>query len=442
MKHRFNRITSLIIFCLALLPGCGSSPPVSIPAPVAGLMSVSRPNSSGKIQVKGAAGSVDSTAEVTVENTTTPATVSGSGTVEDSEGGFTAEIDGDVGDTIAIKQTTSGGTSAATDFTVVSRHPVIGGSPVAGTILPALNRSAVAYSDGTDTTVEIYEDDDDFSLLSSFTVFSFDAFDIAGDDQNSLLCLIDKNNSKVVVTNLSGTLQGSALTVQSPQSVVIDATAQFAVVSSQNASNSLSVIDISAVPSELHTEVVTHPSGETHSKTYGLSVDRDSSNRTIVGALSDFDNGDTFFSFVELNPGNPFITSVTGQVNFSSRSMNKTALFNQATEFLVTEDITGTTDQVIRVSTTDLTAETTISVESVPDGIAVNAAETIAVLANSSSHSVSVIKLSDNSVSSTIETSSGIGLTPFDVSLDDSPATALITNSGDNSATFLDLSAF
>ena len=129
-------------------------------------------------------------------------------------------------------------------------------------------------------------------------------------------------------------------------------------------------------------------------------------------------------------------TNVTFSAQVSASSLGAAinaggiALFNSATEALVTDR---DNNQVIRVnlSTDELTR---ISVGDNPRGVAVNTVDNRAYVVNGDDRTVSIIDLSDNSVT---VGSLALGLDPVDIGINKGTSGALpvIVNTGDGSLT-------
>ena len=120
-----KRILILSVFFAFLGIGCGAgAPPASIPAPVSSLLAISPPGPTGAVSVTGAPGSVEPFANVQAQNTTQVGpftllqpwwerlgllknahaqTTFFVETQADDQGGFSLLIDGQSGDTIAVR---------------------------------------------------------------------------------------------------------------------------------------------------------------------------------------------------------------------------------------------------------------------------------------------------------------------------------------------------
>ncbi len=117
--------------------GCGgggsASPPASIPAPVASLMTVSTPTDTGATTVTGAAGAVNGGATVLAANLTQGGTVKWwekiflrkafaqvvtTSTTADDTGAFTLMLDANSGDSLGIRQRVGADQSDVTNLTV------------------------------------------------------------------------------------------------------------------------------------------------------------------------------------------------------------------------------------------------------------------------------------------------------------------------------------
>lgn len=119
---------------LACGGGSSASPPASIPAPVASLMTVSTPTDTGATTVTGAAGAVNGGATVLAANLTQGGSVKWwekiflrkafaqavvqTSTTADDTGAFTLMLDSNSGDTLGIRQQVGAELSDRTDLTV------------------------------------------------------------------------------------------------------------------------------------------------------------------------------------------------------------------------------------------------------------------------------------------------------------------------------------
>lgn len=446
MKKRImQRVMGVLI--LAVLSGmfgnCGGSassenlPPLSLPSPVAGLISVSSPDAQGNVRVRGAAGAVEANASVTVT-----AGAGGSNLVKDlarqssddsvtvsagSDGSFSTEIDASIGSKITITQSEDEETSDETEFDVLDGIPAFDQIPVGTSVIRSSDVAIVSYTDGTDSFFDLY-DLTTLDFAVTITVEDFVVSDINTDEISGDSYLVDAENDLVIVADDEANITDAIITDgSSPISVAAFHGEEFGVIGHEDSDTSLTLIDYTgAILTEEATLLISHPTdaSASHEKSFALSADSNMTG-TKVAVLSEFDNGDTIFSLINADPLPAADLEVEAQVNLGTNTFSDVVLYNDAAEALVTDQ---SGDRVIHLSGAGFASQQTISVGDAPKGIDDAADQGFAFVANSGDNTLSVIDLDSMTVTATFDTSDGIGLTPVDVAVDDDPLTAIIAN--------------
>lgn len=422
---------------------CGGSasseslPPLSLPSPVSGLISVSSPDSDGNVRVRGAAGAVEANASVTVAasagssdslNSRARQASDDSVTVTAGpDGSFSTEIDADIGSNITITQSEDDETSDETEFDVLDGIPSFDEIPVGTSVIRADDVAVVSYTDGTDSFFDLY-DLTTLDYVVTVTVEGFVVADINTDEVSGDSYLVDAENDLVIVADDEANITDAIITDgSSPISVAAFHGEEFGVIGHEDSDVSVAIIDYSgAFLTEEFSLLISHPTdpSASHEKSFALSADSNMTG-TKVAVLSEFDNGDTIFSLVDADPLPSADLDVESQVNLGTNTFSDVVLYNDASEALVTDE---SGDAVIHLSGSGFATQVTVPVGDAPKGIDDAVDEGFAFVANSGDHTLSVIDLDSMTVTATFDTGDGIGLTPVDVAVDDDPLTAIIAN--------------
>ncbi len=438
--------------------GCGSatgmsSPPVNIPAPVAGLISVTSPDGEGAVRMAGAASSVQGGATVNVlfeapsalivSGTKSQSTGDVLGTATATSGGaFSIDFPAEVGNIVRVEQ--EGGSSGDDPpppvfFEIRPGRILVPVAPFGAAISPSFSIAQTLQLSGSDTVIDLYSP----STLApasggDLLATGIAATDFALDETSQDTYLISVSESEVQVVDFSGALQGGALTLDSPVSVATTFGLQYAAVG-QDSTTSITLIDNSGFAPALDASITLgHPTDgfANHVITPAISVAQDISSGDHIAAVANFDNGDSVFAYLDVTE--PPFGSIGINTSFSigAGTYDSIVLFNSASEVLISD--TGN-DRVLHLSGSGFGTQTVIPVGDQPRGIAIFGGR--AFVCNRGSHTVSVIDLATDTVIGTMTTEHGVGLNPTDIATNPSvPDTALIANQGDNTVTLFDIS--
>ena len=446
MKKRImQKVMGVLI--LAAVAGffgsCGGSassenlPPLSLPSPVAGLISVSSPDNEGNVRVRGAAGAVDGNATVTVT-----ASAGGSNSLNargrqssdesvtvtaGSDGSFSTEIEAILGSEITITQSEDETTSEETEFDVLDGIPSFDEIPVGTSVIRSDDVAIVSYTDGTDSFFDLY-DLTTLDYVVTVTVEGFVVSDITTDEISGDSYLVDAENDLAIVADDEANITDAIVTdAPSPITVAAFDGEEFGVIGHEDSDVALTLIDYAgAILTEEFSLLISHPTNASaeHVRSFAVSADLTVSD-TKVATLSLFDNGDTIFSLIDADPLPTADLDVESQVNLGTNTFSQVVLFNDATEALVTDQ---SGDKVIHLSGSGFATEEEVTVGDAPKGVDVTELDGFAFVVNSGDHTLSVIDLDSMEVTATFDTNDGIGLTPADVAVDDDPLTAIIAN--------------
>jgi hypothetical protein len=432
--------------------GCGSatgmsSPPVNIPAPVAGLISVTSPDGGGQVRLTGADGSVEAGATV---NVTVEAGPSGlklqeapplATTTATSTGSFALDFPASLGQFARVIQGQTVVIEEGVEYEFQEGPPIfvevipgrtrIAATPFGSSFAPSFGDGCVAgVFGGTTTHVECFSPST-LLLTASFDIAGFQADDLALDDSNGDFYFVQRSTNQVLVRDPVGDPRGS-LTMTQPIAVAADATNAFAVVVQGGSSPSLTMVDDAGpVPSEDASADILHPTdgSATTVETFAVSTSQDGFSQPWFAALTNFSNGDTVltvFPVTSLPPGASFGTA--DQVNLGSGAFDSVVLFNGATEVLVTDS---GNDRAIRFEGAGFGTQTVYPVGGDPRGVAVSEDFQLAFVCNHDDHTISIIDLVDDVVLGEMPTGLGVGLGPTDIAINPSPFTGLVTNDVD-----------
>lgn len=423
-----------------------SSPPVSIPAPVAGLISISSPDANGVVQVRGTAGAVTGGSLVTITAGSADAALVKNSVkalttvtvVAESDGSFEAEITAVAGDVITIKQTKNGSTSTESSYEVKSGTPTLSFAPTAAVVYQSSDVGIVGMTDGTNSSFQVY-DLLTKTLLLTENVSAFAVSDLDVDQERSHVYLTDSTNSLVAIYDDAGNARGSALSLTGAKTVTASATNAIEVVGQVSSANSLTVVqDVDPAPVVLaSTLLISHPTAAsaTHTSTFASTCVDASVSTVELGVLSLFSNSDVIFSSVTLIAVSPYHMSVSHQVNLGVGAFGDVVLNEDATRAYVTST---DTDELLILSGSGFATTTKISVGDSPDGVALDEENGFVLVANSGDNTVSVIALDSNTVTATLTTSDGIGLKPTKIATSMTLGTFMVANEFSETVSLLD----
>lgn len=442
---QFTRVVGILFACASFLQACGAtgaSPPVSIPAPVAGLISISSPSSTGEVRITGADGAATSGATMTVSFPSSSSTLlkaqgTVTTTVATGSGSFGADFTAGLGDSFEVTQTANGETSLPTTVTVIDGRPFLGATPLGTVTSQPFNIGCALFVSGGDTDLGCFS-------LSTFveaavTATGFVGSDLAIDDTTGDFYLIANTSDEAIVVDAFGFLKGGVLNLTAPASVAADEDLTFAVVAQDNAALSMTMIDNTGVSPVLDaTLLITHPTNgaAAHLRTISIAADHTSLDASRFAVLSEFDNGDTIFSFLTATAPPIGSLVVSSQVNLGSAQFDSVTLFNSATEALVSDT---TNNQVVHLEGVGFATQTVTSVGTDPRGMAISEALAFAFVCNRGSHTVSIVDLLNDQVVGTMTTLDGVGLGPTDIAINPSPFIGVIANQVDLTATLFDI---
>lgn len=413
----------------------GGTPPVDIPTPVSRL-SISSPDQNGIITVTGEAGFADGGTSITVTNTSTNSASlldflmarawaqSLQTVTANQDGSFRTSLEASAGDEISISYTLNGAETISTT-SVPSNQPLI----TTAVDLQDLaidrnnNQALIVGNDQTDGFVFVINLSTN-QVTNTFTLTGASgASRISMDDQNGIAIVIDPtNNNAWTILTESGTSNSTA--ISSSFDVGALANGNQAVISHPDA-NVLSLFDLNS-RSAVDLVSATGDGGETSSAAFYVAT-ATANNSDFAAVITSMSDGENHIILYEVSGNSLSQTRATDL----GRTINCSGfvLFNAATEILVTDR---DNDQVLRVNLTTDTV-TPITVGASPRGIAINASDNKAYVVNGNDRTVSIIDLSNNSVSVAAQ---GLGLTPTESVVNSTTnAMPIVMNTGDGSLT-------
>lgn len=454
--------------------GCGgaegtSSPPITIPAPVAGL-SISTPRpSDGRSEIKGPEIGEAAGATWTVTNSNNNETVT---TTADDNGVIDTEIPSEVGDELEFTLTTGDGTTQTGTRTVRNNNVVSSNLVEVTTVSPSQDLGFAHYGNGLDSFIDIYDRTNDFAYQSTMTVTGVGLTHVDFHDGLQEFFLVDSVQDMIVLVNTDASFDGGDTNgdggvdgrdfignITTPVFVRADQDGSYALVGHADDVFSLSIVQDNngAAPTVAGTLLISHPDGGTsHEMTNMISIDyKNGIPRAAV--LSRFANGDTILSYVRINL--PGTLTVEGQLNlgndvFSGRSaFEEVVLFADASQILMTHRDNST---VIHYSTdgSTFTEQGTITVGLDPDsydpetdvgsgpiGLVYDEAGDRAFVALSNEDAIQELDIESRTVVQTLTTTNGLGLVPTGIAMDNGPSnespTLMIQNEASGTVSFI-----
>ncbi|HEX5037707.1 MAG TPA: hypothetical protein VFX30_11150 [bacterium] len=437
--------------------GCGSaagsSPPVGIPAPVAGLIATTSPDAAGVVRMTGAPGAVQGGATVNV-SLETPAGLTlkdqplPQGTGANFDGSFVIDFDAGLGDVVRVTQSVTVVIEEGVEYETVESAPIFITILDGRTLLASAPAGAAATESFSLGCVLRPSFDGQFlDCFSPSTLLLTDEFDLAGvgfpvdlalDDTTGDAYVADTFANGVGVYDPFGGLKAD-VTVTAPVAVASDLTKRFAVAGLQNASPNVAIVDNTAgVPANGASFTILHPTNgsATANRTFAVSLDQDTGAVSKLAALTEFSNGDTVFSVLTVIPPPGGAFTVDSQVNLGAGTFDSVVLYNDAAEALVT-DSGG--NRVLQLQGSGFATQNVIAVGADPRGVAVSEARQLGFVCNRAGHTVSIVDLGAHDVAGTMTTSQGVGLGPTDIAVNPSPFTGLISNPGDSTVTLFNV---
>jgi hypothetical protein len=434
-KNILQRFGALAVLAGAVLQlflggtgGCSggagaSSPPVGIPAPVAGLISTTSPDADGNSRLIGAPGAVEGGAALQVSKSSTSLATGAA----NADGSFDVEFPAALGDTVDLAQTEGSTVGDPTAFDIIPGRTPTAATPFAPGFAPSFGDGCIAGVFGADTDVECFSPST-FALTAQFLVPGFQADDLALDDSNGDFYLISRTTEQVVVRDSVGAPRGGPIAVTGALAIAADATNQFAVVAQDNAPTALMMIDDSGVsPGPDASTGLTHPTDGTAVavSSFSVSMDQDASSFSRMAVLTDFDNGDTILTLILLTPPPGGGFGVTDQINLGSGNYGDVVFFNDATDILISDS---GRNQVIRLNGPGFGNVVFYDVGRDPRGVAVSEGVQGGFVCNHDDHTISIIDLGTDSVVGVMPTGLGVGLGPVGIAINESPFTGLVAN--------------
>lgn len=452
---------SAALFLVAILlkgggpAGCGSatgmsSPPVNIPAPVAGLISVTSPDSEGMVRMTGAGASVSGGATVNVFLEATGGALVlkgqavgdllGTGTATGS-GSFLLDFPAEVGNVVRVElegASTDDGVPAVF-FEIRPGRILVNSTPFGAAISPSFSIAQTLQLSGSDTVIDLYSPstlapDSGGDLL----VAGFEASDLALDNSSQDTYLISLSGGGLQVVDFSGAKQGPVLTMDSPASIATNVGLQYAAVG-QGSTTSVTLVDNSGfAPAPDASIALTHPSDglASHTITSAIAIAQDAFSNDKIAVVSLFDNGDNVFSLLDVTSPPGGSMGVSTQISLGGGTYDSIVLFNGASEALISDS---GNDRILHLSGSGFGTQTAINVGDDPRGIAVSG--TRAFVCNRGSNTVSIIDLTADAVIGIMTTAHGVGLLPTDIAINPSaPDSGIMANQGDNTVTMFDVS--
>lgn len=446
--------------------GCGasavgmSSPPVNIPAPVAGLsvstpISASNPTLAIKELDQVGRSQIDSRPDfadcMTVKNTRTNETVTANA---DADRSVHTEITATVGDDLEITVPCAGETETGTRD--VRNNNVISANLVEEvTVSPSRNLGFAHHSDGTDSFIDVYDMANSFAFQNTITTANFLFAHAAFHDTLNEFFLVDATRDLVAVVNADGSLDGGArLPITTPIFVTVDQDNSYALVGHVNDAVSLSIVQDNngALPTIAGQLLIPHPTAATaHEMTDAISIDyKNGIPRACV--LSRYANEDAVLSCIRINL--PGTIVIEGQLNLGNAEVSgrsafeEVVLFADASQILISHRGNNT---VIHYTTdgTTFTEQGTIAVGTDPDsevgsgpiGLVYDEAGSRAFVALSNEDAVQELDVVNRTVVGTFTVLNGLGLVPTGLAMDNVPAgqppTLMIQNEGSRTVSFI-----
>lgn len=456
MKNIFLKKLKLTIAVLAVFlvaSACGSSsgesPSAEIPAPVSHL-SISSPDSDGLVRVTADAGFADGGSAITIsvaaaasEDTSAfPVMIlfwigsaqaqTTSTLTAGTDGSFQTTLAATAGDTISVAYTKDEAPTTVTD-SVPENKPAL---PSVATGVefedvvynPTTGGAIVLANDGTDGFLIFFNLDTQASSTVTLSGISgANRFDL--DDTNQILIIADADDANNVFHYHipTGNTPSDATDGNQVTDIAVAPSGNYGILAFDSASPAIAYYDV--VTDDIPvTGTATDGSGNNQAGASVVAVDNNGSN-DVAALVSEASGGGFFLSTYMIDSATPALTQQTSTTLTGLGSVGGFAFFNQAAEALVTDS---TNDHVLSVvvATGTLTA---IDTEGDPVGVAVNSADSQAYVVNRGERTLSVIDLSDFSVSR----GDVLGLAPTAIAVDPtgSSNTVIVLNSGDKTLT-------
>lgn len=440
-----------LIFLAVPLSQCstsagGETPSAEIPAPVSHL-SISSPDSDGLARVTADAGFADGSSEVTITNTTSTSShflmdfilrqawAQATQTVTaNADGSFQESIEASAGDEISISYIKDSVQTDVTDSVPENKPPLpqeSGFSYQDVTYNPSTNEALVLANDGTDGFLVFFNlDTQAVSTVTLDELAGANRLDL--DVTNQIVVIADETNPNGIFHYHipTGNILENSTSGNQVVDVALSPSGNYAVIAFEAATPAFAYYDI---VNDIVAVDGTATDGNGGNQSLASSVAVASNGTSDVAALvSEATDGSFFLSTHAVDTATPAFTQQTTLALSGLSSPGGLVFFNQATEALVADR---GNDLVLSVVTATGIL-TSIDVEDEPNGIAVNSLGTEAYVVNGGERTLSVIDLSDLSVSR----GAALGLTPTMIAVDPSGTidTVIILNTGDNTLTLFD----
>lgn len=448
MNHKI--FFSVFLFSLIAVTGCGSStptPPVPVLAPVSGLISISTPNVQGLSRIQGAAGAVDGSTTVSIndEGTVTETTAN-------PDGSFLVNVEAEVSDPLELTYTVSGVTDTF-GHTVTNNNILVDRSIEKVTASPALSLGFAHSADGTDSFIDVFDLENGFQSLNPIQVDDFIFVDAAFNDTRSKFYLVSAVNNRVALVGTDGSIDGGAPVALAfnPLQVTADQNEPYGLIAYSGLGGPQSVGILhdndGAAPTVTGNTIILHPTdgAAVYNETYDIYIDSGAATPMAV-ALSRFDTTggtDTIVSVLSITLPNTI--TVEAQYNLgnalwsgngSSSAYVEAVLFDNGSQILVTDR---EENQLIRLSFdgSAIAEDTRLDAQFGSFGVAVDEATNSAFVTNSNDHSLSRFNLSNNTVSRTFTTADGMGLIPGSIAIDNDPLCVITQNETSATVSFI-----
>lgn len=445
-------ITLFLLLFTVVQIHCGASsgdtttPQIDIPAPVSHL-SISSPDENGMVRITAEAGFADPGSTVTITNQGSSSSLiiplavtendfqqnaaeSSITVTADANGAFQTQMAASAGDSIVISYVKNSTDTSASTSVPNTQHNVDANTNILDIAVDASSQNALIVSnDGTHGYVHVMSLSSG-SVSKTITLENASgASQIAHDGVTGLTIVIDTTNSVAWVIDVdSGTTNSEFITSSTDVATVSgEGDALIAhnttVTVSYFGLQDLSVLDF--IEGQVDDETLFHQ------QALFVAADQNDSLDVFATVSEMTDESLYVLAFQISSEGDLSQTSNTQLANLTNPG--GMALFNSGGEVLVTDR---NNDQVLRVSLTSDTI-TSITVGDDPRGVVVDQSQNKAYVVNSGGRTLSVIDLSDNTVTTS---SHPLGLSPTELAHDSAGSLSEIgiVNTGDETIHILD----
>lgn len=420
---------------LGVTANCGKStgaPPVVLPAPTAGNITVTAPDADGNVRVIGETGAVAANAEVTVTNLSRPLSIVvraassclSATTTADADGAFEAEIAASVGDTITVSYVDPATNEESEALeTTVPADVIPTGAKEFNIYDAALGAGATAYivsNDGTNSEITVV------NMVSKETTryqFAGKLFDlIAVSAGIGYAAVIDSTNGNLYWYNLARLSDDATpISVTNPTNVSIadysgnELFSGVVLVTREDSSLSISFFSIVSSDNSLREYesrcfgipeegTTPHSCGERspHVKTIGADM-YDTGGGSAEGlAIATYEDGSWYYHWFYLPPMNSEYQLMDGESGYSAPltgAQSPSSVRISDSIGVVTDSLNNTLYKLSWVD--DALTPTSITVGSSPMDVAVDTANYRAFVSNAGDDTISVVDIENATVSST-----------------------------------------